>query len=68
MESKEEKEERKQKLRELRKIEKQAKLLIYKMRRLESDWKKVREELTSEKLQLPNTLGDIISNWNKLDR
>lgn len=54
----------KEKVAELRKIERQAKQLIYKMRRLEAAWKKLRAEVKST--SLPKTLGDILSQWNRL--
>ena len=63
----ESKEERKKRLQELRKLEKQAKQLIYKMRRLENEWIKLRQEFPETK-SIPSTLGDALANWNKLGR
>lgn len=54
-------------LKELRKLERQAKQLIYKMNKIELDWKHLQKELHAAGVkQLPNTLGDAIANWHKL--
>lgn len=56
----------KKRISELRKIERQAKALIYKMQKLESEWKKLREEVKTTSLSVPKTLGDAISRWHKI--
>ncbi len=55
----------KKKLAELRKIEKQAKALIFKMRKLEENYKNLRNELRNVKA-LPPRLGDILASWSKI--
>ena len=58
--------ENKKKLLELRKIERQAKQLIFKMKRLEENWKQLRLDLKEAGKNLPQGLGDILANWNRI--
>lgn len=55
-------------LMQLRKIEKQAKQLIFKMKRLEKDWSKTRASIKSPNRSLPKTLGDVLSGWSKINQ
>lgn len=57
--------EEKKNLATLRKIERHAKQLLYKMQRLETEWKKVRAEIKGTSESLPKTLGDVLSKWNR---
>ncbi|MBI1860265.1 MAG: hypothetical protein HYR96_05030 [Deltaproteobacteria bacterium] len=54
-----------EKLSELRSIEKKAKQLIFRMRRLEEDWEKVRKELAQAGQAVDRRLGDALAGWNK---
>lgn len=58
----------KQKLAELRKLERQAKQLLYKMDRIESEWNSVKQELQSSGRNVPNHLGDVLSGWRNKSR
>ncbi len=58
----------KEKLAELRKLERQAKMLIIKMGRIESAWNNVREELKALGRNVPNHLGDVLHGWHKKSR
>lgn len=50
---------------ELRKLERQAKGLIYKMERIETEWNGVKRELTEKGKEITHELGDVLQGWNK---
>lgn len=53
------------KLSEMRKLERQAKQLIYKMERIESQWNRVKMELKEKGKDVSHQLGDVLHSWNK---
>lgn len=53
----------KEKLAEMRRLERQAKQLIYKMERIESDWNQLKKELEDEGKEIPHLLGDIVHRY-----
>jgi uncharacterized protein (UPF0335 family) len=54
-----------EKLAELRKLERQAKQLIYKMERIETEWSRVRKQLLALGKDVPKQLGDVLHGWQK---
>jgi len=55
--------EHSEKIAQLRKLERQAKSLLYKMERIETEWNSVKEELTREGKEIPHQLGDVLHGW-----
>ncbi len=53
------------KLSELRKLERQAKALLYKMERIEVEWRAVKSELLQIGRSVPHQLGDVLGAWRK---
>ncbi len=49
----------------LRKLERQAKQLLYKMDRIQSDWNGVKKELVAKGKEISHELGDVLQGWSK---
>ncbi len=57
--------ELREKLKEIRKLEREAKQLLRKMDRIESEWNLLKIEIEQKGRDIPQTLGDILSGWKK---
>lgn len=54
-----------EKLSELRKLERQAKQLLYKMERIESQWEEIKQELKEKGKEIHHRLGDVLYRYQK---
>lgn len=52
-------------LNEMRKLERQAKQLLYKMDRLETQWNDVKRELKEKGKEISHQLGDVLYRFRK---
>lgn len=53
------------KLADLRRLERQAKQLLYKMDRIESEWNSVKQELRAKGREISHQLGDVLHRFRK---
>lgn len=53
------------KIKSLRKLEREAKLLLRKMDRIESEWNSLKEEIVKKGKEMPQTLGDVLAYRQK---
>jgi hypothetical protein len=53
------------KLADLRRLERQAKQLLYKMDRIESEWNSVKQELRDKGREISHQLGDVLHRFRK---
>ena len=57
--------ELREKIKSLRKLETQAKQLLRKMDRIEIEWNNLKSEIAEKGKEMPQTLGDVLSYWQK---
>ena len=57
--------ELREKIKNLRKLEHQAKQLLRKMDRLETEWNELNKEIADKGHSTPKTLGDVLAYWQK---